>query len=370
MENQEKSPMGRPNYFVVTIVVVILITAGGWFVLVKMKDIRNNIFFQSHTEITQSSHQVGNYDESVDKYENLLKVAPSPTAATKTKAFLAYDLFQRNQGDDRKNAINLYKEIASDQSLPVSTKVLYLNDLAGLIPGMDSDFIYANFSDFPIKIELSKLSGAYGSTKVAIDFLENLDKLYENSYTKLSLATNYNVLLANNELSGTIKEEMASKVLEYVKNAEPLLEKDTYRNSTVALQYLIRARAIAYANKVLASKESTPKEMEDNYLLAIRKAEENASNDVNARSVFMQAHYYHALFFFLYPGNDRDVNIRKTLGVFAEAIKNPVSYKLTRAFFHMINNLPDTDSAKKNSIRLANISPEFKEFLKSVGWSI
>ena len=85
MENQTTSTSSPLKIFLVTGAAALAISAVGWFVFIKMKEIRNNIFSQSHTEITQSSHQVGNYEESVEQYEGLLKTAPSAVAAAQTK---------------------------------------------------------------------------------------------------------------------------------------------------------------------------------------------------------------------------------------------------------------------------------------------
>lgn len=55
-------------------------------------------------------------DDAVVAFEQLVSSAPNKTQTKKTRAVLAFTLFMRNQGDDRRQAVAILKEIITDKS--------------------------------------------------------------------------------------------------------------------------------------------------------------------------------------------------------------------------------------------------------------
>lgn len=74
----------------------------------------------------------GNFTTSIEKLHKALQQPPNSEVAARVKNHLAYDLVFRNSGDDRREAVKLFKEVADDPAAPANWRAHVLNGVASI----------------------------------------------------------------------------------------------------------------------------------------------------------------------------------------------------------------------------------------------
>ena len=355
---------------------IVLVVSAGFFFYTKddyqNQDNNTMAVYNEKYQGAQALQNSGDYSGALDAFSALLKSAPDKASEGKLKIFIAANLFARNQGDDQAKSIAMYKEVWNDPQMPAYVRAKVLTDLAGVVRKKDESFYKTYFAEKPFS-DFLPASGTSSSkmSAVYLKMLELSDETFPNSYAEYLIAGNYYApLLANGVPIGTTTPEQVAKIIQdYVKKADILAPTDesTYRPEIIVQRYLYRSIAINGSSSVL--KNISFIEREDALKLALSKgAPYENSNDYATKAVIMSVRFFYAQFLNRNIGKERYSDIVTLLKPFGDAVSgSDPSFKATRAGFMDLVTRPDTDFKKMNAIALAKISPEFKDFLTSLG---
>lgn len=315
----------------------------------------------------------GDYTKAVDVFTGILKDVPEKRDEGYLKIFIAGNLFLRNEGDDQAKSIQTYKEVLNDPEMPAYVKAKVLTDLAGIVNKKDESFYRAYFSEKPFS-DFLPASGTSGSkmSAVYLKMLQLSDETFPNSNAEYLIAGNYYTpLLVNNTLPGSTTPQQAAKIIqEYVKKADLLAPSDesSYKPQIVVQRYFFRALAMNASSRILENISTT--EREAAFKLALEKGMpyENTS-DYPTIAAVMKTRFYYANFLMEFFGKDRYPEIVTVLQPFGKASSgSDQSFKLTRAaFITSVAMKPSSDFVRTRALSLAKISPEFSQFLTSLG---
>ena len=373
VKNMEIDALNK--YKTLAVVVVIICLLIGAFFLIKSNQTNQaanamKVFNKKYSagEALQTS---GDYSGALNTFNTLLKDAPGKAAEGRLKIFIATNLLLRNEGNDQSKGMQMYKEVLNDQQMPAKVRSSALIDLASFIIKEDETFYRTYFNDPPFNTFLP--SSGTSSLKTLTAYLKMLqlsDEIYPNSFAEYLIAGSYYRLLLNyKSLRGTTTpEQIARTMQEYVKRADVLAPTDqsSYKPFIMLTSYYYRARAINRSSDVL--KNISLVERENAWKLALVKgAPYENGKDFFSIDRMMLIRLRYALFLNINFGKERYADIINLLKPFGRAVSSSdTMFKMTRARFTS-GNVFSTSSEKNRVLALAKISPEFKEFLTSVG---
>src|SRR3990167_976646 len=277
----------------------------------------------------------------------------------------AFEMFLRNEGSDRDQAIQIYKEIINDSAYPPSIRALALADIALLTSEQGNTFAKQYFSQEPSNYYTAyPANSRYDIFKTVINMFERSDAIHANSLAEYAIAYNYTVLLLNNALEGSTLQETATTIQQYIEKGDANVSNLQYQPSNMARQYFYRAMALSVSGRTLNNVSLEDREAAYSVALAQGGVGENA--DPQLRTVMMQIRLNYAIFLLIsnFPEN-RDADIVNVLKAYEQTAHDPASFKATRASFVVMANAPDS-YLKSQILKLAEISPELKGFLRSV----
>jgi hypothetical protein len=369
--SQSRTPL------VVVLTLLVLIAGGGfcYFRYVRqnnqLQQQNNNMEeFNNKYRRVQSAHSSGDFTGAIDGYKALLASAPDKIWDSKVKSLLAYNLFARNQNDDRAQAIKIYKDIIADQSVPARTRAIVIMDLISTLETQTSSFYREYFPEAPFKDFLSNNeSDRYNMVKAMIKFSQYSDQVYPNSLAKYYIA-NYEVtLLGNNDLNGGSSSEVVAKeIQQYVKAADALIGEVIYEPSRIAQQYFFRAISLSYSGSIL--KNISVDEGSKAYEMALVKSGPFVAGDYKVRYFDMNTRFFYASYLLRVVGETESnkTKIKLILAPYKTAASDQTNYDAgIRSKYAALKSAPDDDYVKSYSIRLSKISPDLKEFLINVG---
>ena len=313
-------------------------------------------------------HAVGEYDQAIAALSDASRDATDPTTRARIDVLLAYNLYFRNQNDDRERAIALYQSIVDDFTVAPQTRAGALTDLA-IFAGDMSEATYQRYlGGTPYGPLLTpNPSDRFSTLKASNAILEQVLDIYPRSFVYYSLANNYSTLILNKATGGEPEEAVAQKIQAYIKEGDAIRDEGTYEQSVVLRRLLYRAIGLAVSDRIL-----------HNVSLSEREAAYNAAlgGDVSTSHQYinltqMQARFTYAIFLLnnFDPGM-RDKDIVEVLKPFAAATKPEPVYAQTRNLFTTLGMAPDSSFSKSQAVKLAAISPEFKTFLESLNWEL
>ncbi|OGM93831.1 hypothetical protein A2935_04105 [Candidatus Wolfebacteria bacterium RIFCSPLOWO2_01_FULL_47_17b] len=367
----------RPRYKILVVLGIVFVVAAGFFLYTKYgyqnQDNNTMAVYNEKYQGAQAFQNSGDYSGALDAFNALLKSVPDKASEGKVKIFIAANLFARNQGDDQAKSIAMYKEVWNDPLVPAYVRAKVLTDLAGVvIRSKDESFYTSHFNEPPFS-DFLPASGT-SSSKMSIVYLKILelsDETFPNSYAEYLIAGNYYAPLSANDIPvGTATPEQVAKIMQdYVKKADILAPTDesTYKPEIIVQRYLYRSIALNGSNRIL--KNISLAEREDALKLALSKgAPYENGNDYATKAVIMDVRFFYAQFLNRNIGKERYSDIVTLLKPFGGAVSgSDPSFKATRARFMDLVTRSDTDFKKVNALALAQISPEFKDFLTSLG---
>jgi len=356
----------KPPFAAIALVLVVVVAAIVYFVYMEDKKTDNN--FGAEYSDAHLLHHTGDHSQSIEKFRALVPLATNKAQEAHIKAVLAFDLFLRNQGSDRAEAMQIYSELAFGSQYQVSDRAIALAELALLAGSEDRFFIDQYFSSAPLNQFLPVPEGRFGPAKVGIRMLMHSDSLFPNSLAKYSIAGAYANMIGNSALdAGSDPAVIAQLMQEYVRDADPLLGEIQYEKSHVVRQNLYRALALGASNRVLNNISFEVRE--DAYKRAINLSNDPEANaSYQAHGMLMRARFYYAAFLNNF-GDKRETDIASLLQPFGMVDPSQKLSALTVSFFTQAATRSDTDFVKSNAIKLAALSAEFKAFLVKIGWT-
>lgn len=367
-----------PNFFTpprIAIALAGVVIIGGLFYYFNTKNPQEEntvTSFNAKIKGASPTHVSGDYDTSIKTYGDILESAPDKISETRAKWFLAANLFRRNEGDDRAKAMGYYKGIINDYSIPAAMRARTVADMAGFVSGEDANFFRMHLSEPPYDTYLQGTDGRYDITRAVMKLYEYSDEIFPNFIAEYGAAYYRGSLSANNiSVEGISEKENAQLVEKYLLLAdEKMLSADLseYLPSVIARQYLWRASMMGLTGRILGTVNREEKEVA--YQLALKKATGDP-NDALMRNAEMNARFFYAGFLEAnFKNGSRSIDIIELLKPFALAKSDPIRHELTRSNFTSILQRAETNFSYGRAVKLAKISPEFKEFLLSVGWKL
>ena len=346
------------------LVIILLVGIGAWYYSYSSMNLFTTIYKNA-----LKVHRSGDYTAAIAIFNQAANEAPDKGAEGRAREMVAFEMFLRNEGSDRDQAIQIYKEIINDSAYPPSIRALALADIALLTSEQGNTFAKQYFSQEPSNYYTAyPANSRYDIFKTVINMFERSDAIHANSLAEYAIAYNYTVLLLNNALEGSTLQETATTIQQYIEKGDANVSNLQYQPSNMARQYFYRAMALSVSGRTLNNVSLEDREAAYKVALAQGGVGENA--DPQLRTVMMQIRLNYAIFLLIsnFPEN-RDADIVNVLKAYEQTALDPASFKATRASFVVMANAPDS-YLKSQILKLAEISPELKGFLRSVGWQV
>lgn len=314
------------------------------------------------------------YNAAVQVSASLAKNAHDKISKARAQLFLAASLFRRNKDYDRARAIGYYNAIINDYSIPPDIRARTVSAAATFVAGANANFLKTYLSEPPLDRALGEVDKPHAPFRAAIKLYEYSDELFPNFVAEYGIAYYNSILLTNNELDEGVSQEEAAKFIQkYLKDADEkmaIVGVSEYLSSAMAREYLQRAIAMELSSRILGNISLSDRE--NAHQIALAKTATDNANNVLMRAAEMSARFFYASFLEANFGKtgSRAKDIAELLRPFAPAATDTVLYASTRSQFLSLWHAPNENLRKGRAIKLAQISPEFKTFLLSLGWKI
>jgi hypothetical protein len=330
-------------------------------------------FFKSGTdskkaEITQArkealdAYNSGDRSKTIATYEKLVDKL-SLMDNIRAKAMIAYQLFARNEGSDRAEAVKIYKDLIGDLKNPPLARAIVLDDLADLLAFSSEEFIRENFNEAPYSTYFPKLGEPFNSRVFAIGLWKYSDELYPNALAKFSIVYTQSHLFISDSLPKSIdKIAFANELNKTIVDGNGLLKDKIYENSRMIEMYMYRAIGIGNVAKIL--KNYTLAEQEDAYKLALSEGEKYAVSVYGVKNLY-RIRFYYATFVKKNFGEDRVNDIVQILKPYST--EEAISSDTLKNYYQSLLKQPDTYPVKQQVFILAKVSPDFKKYLQTIG---
>src|SRR5437879_5067393 len=98
-------------------IIMILVLGSSAIIYISQKNLlMKKQAFDNKLKQVDMAHHLGNLNESIKEYKVLIAEAPDQESIYRAQVHLRFDLFSRNQGDDRIEAVKIYKEMATEKN--------------------------------------------------------------------------------------------------------------------------------------------------------------------------------------------------------------------------------------------------------------
>lgn len=345
------------------ILVTVLVLLGATYYYLPMTQQSPDSYPQQLDKV-HLAHHAGDHTASIQEGEKALALAPDKTSEAHILAMLAFDYVLRNGPGDRQKGMQLYVETIADETYPKEMRALILNDLATLMMSADRETFESLLSVEPYNGFLPTTAGRFDVVRAVLAMYKMSDDMYPNAFAKLGIVNIYGLLLTSGGLTANEDSEViAGMMQDYVRQAEPLLTRDSYEPSNVARMYLYRAMGLGVSNRILDNISFEDRERA--YQQAVAFAAQ-AENDYQLRSVLLQSRFFYAGFLQEYGGADRLAEVRSILLPFGDAAQHLERYQPIQGFFETVLGRPSTDLTRKRIDILKEISPEFSAYIDAI----
>lgn len=361
-------------FFIGGLIVLILVGGIGYAAL-------NSNFFAPEDKISQfeqryaaaqKSHRSGNIAQAIEEFRATQTAAVNPNEWALATLPLAHNLFLRDSGKDRVEAVGLYKTIIDNEDIDVGLRATALSELAfasqlllNMNPEAAEEFLKQNlFTDsFARYLDVESNSIRIG--------IRNLyaasDTLAPNVFAKFGIISFY----TSSYFSGDTEldtEETANVLGELLAAASPALREveREYAPDKVGEMYLTQALALSVIDRIT---DTVPIDtIENAFRNAVVAAKEGKSAEAKSEEVIDRLFYAMFLSNRFEKGREADItDILEPLGA-SQGTENP----LVKELVSNAAQAPDTSLLKQSLRKLAerDISPELTEFLQANGWSL
>lgn len=330
--------------------------------------------FQVKYKVAFDLHHDGRLNEAIEAFTKLSEEAPTIGGEIKAKLKLAFDLFQRNQGDDRVRSAGIYKELALDNSINGYIRARTISDFMDLYNG-SHDNVFARdviFKGEPFEQYLEEAKALNYRNDVdyamrrAYEFAESL---YPLSLAEFRIAAWYFGALDSGRATEEQKPELIAKLEEWTVRGEKNL------SSTLKLNYEPSKVAFMHMSNAL-NRRALARNGIGNYLPAEQAFERalavvSKENDVHSYILGNFIRYHYAAYLADRYGEARTGEIAAMLGpVYA----TPPQWEDFPSIFdeflrNEVGSEHDTHGHKKDLVVLSKLVPEFKSYLDSRGIS-
>lgn len=332
--------------------------------------------FSNDLQEALSSHSEKNYDSAVSEFESLLARAENPADIASIQSKLAINLINRGlksgeYNDDVKRGMDILWSVALGQDYPLSQRSVAMGDLGTIASFHGASFYKTYYTIPPFSELIADERDPYANLKAALRIFKYSDELQSNPYAKFSIVRMYTHLLANNSTDGNMtKQEMAESIQQYITEGDAALASNgNYREGTKLQMLTDRAKGFVFASYVLGNR--TPEEREQAFKDALLAGESYDQTDKYVINALMELRFWYAVTLVAGFDDKRASDIRAIVAPFKPGVTAPDAFSPTRSLFvSWANQQPYTNFGQKYAVRIAEIAPDFKDFLVSVGWNL
>lgn len=358
------------KYFVLIIIFLILLAGGVSFRYFNVKPNKPvQTYLQQYNDAAKL-HHAGELNKSIQMFENTLKYAPNKSSAVQTNLKLAFDLYQRNERDDRILSVNIYKSIISDTTVSNLQRAIAISDLMGNLDDHPDKKFAKNFvfKDEPFGTFLAKANSlGYKNDLVyaKISAYQMAEKLFPLALNEFKIARLYLAGLENNYF--TYETLAAGDIISYFKEWTLKGESNLpaslhlgYEKSKIGLMYMLdginRAGIAKYTND-----ESNYKLAEISFKNGLAALSPEADS-VHTFGSSMYIRFYYASMLADVYGESRKADIANLLQpIIAGPPAEFKNYPFT--FFSNIKTASADSVFKKKALNLVKLAPEFSKVL-------
>lgn len=360
--------MKKQNVLILVLLLVIMSMGGylGYQQYERYRAITAAKKFATNYEQAHAVHHQGNFDLSISEFRNILPESPTKGAEAQVKMKLAFDLYSRNKGSDREEAVSLYKSVINDFSIPARSRAVALNDMAFLNElTADPDFMRTHVFNNGQYAELLKKEGSVGRAVEALYAMS--DQIYPTALARIQMASIKATRLLRNRLGPDETQEIvAQKIQTLVAGGTPLIEPFNYEPSKKAQIYMRKGIALSVSNRVLHNLQVA--DIETPYKLALAAAESD-KNDVHSQASGLIVRLYYAIMLLNHAGPNRVADIKELLKPFKDTANDP-RFAFFQSNLSRTSSRPNDDVFKSSVVNLSKISPELKSYLLEIGWKV
>lgn len=205
----------------IEVVAVLLITLFGTYYLYFLYEPRQ---WEVKYGEGNAFHYQGNVDKAAEAFREALSSSSSANESGRTKVKLAFQLFQRNEGDDRIEAANIYKEVIRDNIIHPIIRAHAAFELIEVYGALAKDrelLKLAVFNDEPFSSMLKE-----GDMNLAVRRVyEFSNEIYPLPLTQLTIGRSYfSPYLRNSNLSADERTTAINRLKLWTEAAEDNFE--------------------------------------------------------------------------------------------------------------------------------------------------
>lgn len=363
----------RQNYIKLAIILTTAAVVGGGYYYFSIYK-PGKILTEWNTEYKTASklYRQGKLKESIPAFLKLSEEAPTKAGEVQAKLKLAFDIFRRNDGGDRVQAVNIYKEIIADSSTPSYQRAIAISDLMDTYNGTHDNTFARNviFKGEPFEQYLKEAREL--DYRNDVDYAmrrayELAESIYPLSLAEFRIAGWYFGAIDSGRATKEQKVELLDKLEEWTLKGEANLPRTLrlkYETSTIGYIYM----SDALARRALARFGKGDYSLAEQ---AFEKALETIvrEGDIHAYILGTYIRFHYAA---LLADKYGKAKIDKITAILKPIYNTPPQFEnYPSGFEEFLRNETasehDTHGHKKDLIVLSKMVPEFKSYLDSKG---
>lgn len=365
MENETSpesvpAPIGKKPVFVFAAfaIIAVLIAVMVASLLFFEIPVSNSDFLKQKQQADQLRRS-GDLNAMIAAYQELVQQAPNKDMEALAKTYLALDLQRRDGPGDVKAAMDIYKSIINDYSVPPLRRALVFGDIGQRYIPTES-FVRDHLNQEPFISFLPPLGEKFDTLSFSKKVFEESDEIYPNSDAKFNLAR---ILAAQFPLMDEAeKRDAAFLIQQYIEEGDKLTTALPYQPGNLVEQYMNRAVGLWTSGAVLG----TPS-IEDRKAAFKKAIEEGLKypDDPRSQSALAQTYLFYAGF--LQRAGNRENEVQNVLNAFLSNPGSQGSVVKKAAQAYAMRQAPSV--ARDMYTQLADVSPDFKAYLIGLGWN-
>ncbi len=354
----------RPISPLVVVAVFLVVGIGGYVGYTQYHAQR----FLSLMRSADASYRKGDFAEAVAYSSQAVAVSSTDRESRAANSFLARSLLSRSEGDDTQNGVAILKDITASPRIDDQLKARVYNGFGGLyrIAGDNENLTQLVFDTPPYNAYLTQAGGDVREATLLL--LKDSNALnptpFANFRTAVILAEKLHEQGVNVESSEQLK--VAAVIRELVAAGDSLLDATgTSTMPKIREVHLYRNRSIAFGTISLYFPETEHRIIDESYerTIALMEALDAESNFTQEQRLRFLLHY--AAVRSARAGSAGDERIKSILQDFVDSASGLPS--VGQDVLDM-QERPATNFMRRQISVLAEMSPEFSDYLKHIGW--
>ncbi len=350
-------------------VLLVVLVVFGLYLIQKYKkpDLSGVKYVQSYTAFSQKG--VSAVSDIQSAVEEAQKDGTADAVALQ-KALLANAYFARNQGADRQQAADILKAIIADQSLSAATRGLAYSYMASWLYAYQDEEAMKQyvFNTAPYSDYLAQAQGDVTEATISLfDLANNIQSNAFNNYESAGLLV-LKLRAAGADPTDKDQQLLAKRIKAYVDagdaQASDVQKSMFYTQNPGAVLFLHTLKSIALAT----IQPYFPEAITNAVVIA---SFDQATSSITAAKVSVLGPYTGSLAclqYIAWLGSSKGISsVEEKIATVASLLAT-IESKDFAAYVQKLRTRPSTSYLKTRTIRAANLSKTFKNYLLANGW--